>query len=61
MIGVYGEINNSPNLYKEQEYAITFVLKRNFQIFAAPSKNSVYPHIRGVTPIKGYTQNVYAG
>jgi hypothetical protein len=47
MIGGYGKMNKSPNFYKEQEYAITFVLKRNFQIFAAPSKNSVYPHICG--------------
>jgi hypothetical protein len=38
MIGGYGKINDSPKLYKEQEYAITFVLKTKFLDIRSPLK-----------------------
>ena len=53
-LGGLSKINNIPNLFKEKKYDITFVLKRDFPIFAAPSKTSIYT----CTPIKGCTSSL---
>jgi hypothetical protein len=45
-------MNISPKLYKEQEYAINFVLKRIFR-FLQPPQKSLFTRIYACTPIKG--------